>query len=193
VLKGVASARDRKETVERLLHQVNLWNVRKKALAGFSGGMRQRFGIAQALIGNPELIIVDEPTAGLDPEERNRFLNLLAEIGENVVVILSTHIVEDVSDLCPRMAVIAGGRIQLEGAPIELIRSTRGRIWMKVIERAELETYRERYELISTRLFAGRTVIHVLSDSDPGDGFASVEGGLEDVYFSTLAQSRRAA
>ncbi|HEU0098151.1 MAG TPA: ABC transporter ATP-binding protein [Allosphingosinicella sp.] len=193
VLKGIATAGARKQTVEALLHQVNLWDVRKKALAGFSGGMRQRFGIAQALIGNPELIIVDEPTAGLDPEERNRFLNLLAEIGENVVVILSTHIVEDVSDLCPRMAVLANGRIQLEGAPLDLIRATKGRIWMKVIERGELERYREKYELISTRLFAGRTVIHVLSDSDPGDGFASVEGGLEDVYFSTLAQSRRAA
>jgi ABC-type multidrug transport system ATPase subunit len=193
VLKGIASAPARKATVEALLHQVNLWDVRKKALAGFSGGMRQRFGIAQALIGNPELIIVDEPTAGLDPEERNRFLNLLAEIGENVVVILSTHIVEDVSDLCPRMAVLAGGRIQLEGAPLELIRSTKGRIWMKVIERGELEACREKYELISTRLFAGRTVIHILSDQDPGNGFESVEGGLEDVYFTTLAQSRRAA
>jgi ABC-2 type transport system ATP-binding protein len=193
VLKGVSRSGDRKATVERLLHQVNLWDVRKKALAGFSGGMRQRFGIAQALIGNPELIIVDEPTAGLDPEERNRFLNLLAEIGENVVVILSTHIVEDVSDLCPRMAVLANGRIQLEGAPLELIRSTHGRIWMKVIERGEIDAFRQKYELISTRLFAGRTVIHILADSDPGDGFASVEGGLEDVYFSTLAQSRRAA
>jgi ABC-type multidrug transport system ATPase subunit len=193
VLKGIASAGARKATVEALLHQVNLWDVRKKALAGFSGGMRQRFGIAQALIGNPELIIVDEPTAGLDPEERNRFLNLLAEIGEQVVVILSTHIVEDVSDLCPRMAVLAGGRIQLEGAPLELIRSTRGRIWMKAIERGDIERYRETYDLISTRLFAGRTVIHILSDSDPGDGFESVEGGLEDVYFTTLAQSRRAA
>jgi ABC-type multidrug transport system ATPase subunit len=155
--------------------------------------MRQRFGIAQALIGNPELIIVDEPTAGLDPEERNRFLNLLAEIGENVVVILSTHIVDDVSDLCPRMAVLAGGRIQLEGAPLELIGSTRGRIWMKVIERGELDRYRETHEVISTRLFAGRTVVHVLSETDPGDGFTAVDGGLEDVYFSTLAQSRRAA
>ena len=193
VLKGIASASDRKATVEGLLHQVNLWSVRNKALAGFSGGMRQRFGIAQALIGNPELIIVDEPTAGLDPEERNRFLNLLAEIGENVVVILSTHIVEDVSDLCPRMAVLAGGRIQLEGAPLELIQRTKGKIWMKVIDRGELDAYRERYELISTRLFAGRTVVHILSDSDPGDGFVAVEGGLEDVYFSTLAQSRRAA
>jgi ABC-type multidrug transport system ATPase subunit len=193
VLKGIGSASDRKATVERLLHQVNLWPVRKKALAGFSGGMRQRFGIAQALIGNPELIIVDEPTAGLDPEERNRFLNLLAEIGENVVVILSTHIVEDVSDLCPRMAVLAGGRIQLEGAPLELIRATSGRIWMRVIDRAEIDHYRSEYRVISTRLFAGRTVIHVLADADPGNGFAAVEGGLEDVYFSTLAQSRLAA
>ena len=193
VLKGIASAADRKTTVETLLHQTNLWSVRKKALAGFSGGMRQRFGIAQALIGNPGLIIVDEPTAGLDPEERNRFLNLLAEIGENVVVILSTHIVGDVSDLCPRMAVLVDGRIRLEGAPLELIRATRGRIWTKTIDRDALPRYRERYEILSTRLFAGRTILHVLSDHDPGDGFAPAEAGLEDVYFSTLAQARRAA
>ena len=192
-LKGIASAADRRTTVETLLHQVNLWPVRKKALAGFSGGMRQRFGIAQALIGNPQLIIVDEPTAGLDPEERNRFLNLLAEIGENVVVILSTHIVEDVADLCPRMAVLALGRIQLEGAPLELIDATRGRIWKKLIERAQLDEIQERYQLISTRLLSGRTLVHVLSDTDPGDGFAAVQGDLEDVYFSTLAQVRRAA
>lgn len=128
VLKGVASARERKQTVETLLNQTNLWNVRKKAIAGFSGGMRQRFGIAQALIGNPKLIIVDEPTAGLDPEERNRFLNLLAEIGDNVAIILSTHIVDDVADLCPRMAVLAGGKIQLEGAPLELIERSRGTV-----------------------------------------------------------------
>ena len=193
VLKGVASPADRKTTVETLLHQVNLWSVRKKMLSGFSGGMRQRFGIAQALIGNPELIIVDEPTAGLDPEERNRFLNLLAEIGENVVVILSTHIVEDVSDLCHRMAVLADGRVQVEGAPQELIHSTRGRIWMKVIDRGELARYREQYEILSTRLFAGRTVVHIVSDGDPGNGFAAANAGLQDVYFSTLAQSRRAA
>jgi ABC-type multidrug transport system ATPase subunit len=193
VLKGVASPADRKATVESLLHQVNLWDVRRKALAGFSGGMRQRFGIAQALIGNPELIIVDEPTAGLDPEERNRFLNLLAEIGEHVVVILSTHIVEDVSDLCPRMAVLADGRVRLEGAPLDLIRDTRGRVWMKAIERSALPRYRERYEIISTRLFAGRTILHVLSDADPGDGFAAADAGLEDVYFSTLLRARRAA
>jgi ABC-2 type transport system ATP-binding protein len=193
VLKGVASPADRKTTVETLLHQVNLWSVRKKMLSGFSGGMRQRFGIAQALIGNPELIIVDEPTAGLDPEERNRFLNLLAEIGESVVVILSTHIVEDVSDLCHRMAVLADGRVQVEGAPQELIHSTRGRIWMKVVDRGELAQVREQYEVLSTRLFAGRTVVHVLSDRDPGNGFTSVDAGLQDVYFSTLAESRRAA
>ena len=193
VLKGVASAADRRITVETLLTQTNLWSVRKKALSGFSGGMRQRFGIAQALIGNPALIIVDEPTAGLDPEERNRFLNLLAEIGENVVVILSTHIVEDVSDLCPRMAVLADGRVRLEGAPQELIDRTRGRIWMKVIDRSELSSVREQHEVLSTRLFAGRTIVHVLSDTDPGNGFALVDAGLEDVYFSTLALARRAA
>ena len=193
VLKGIANPAERRTTVESLLNQVNLWDVRRKALAGFSGGMRQRFGIAQALIGNPELIIVDEPTAGLDPEERNRFHNLLAEIGENVVVILSTHIVEDVADLCQRMAVLARGRVLLEGAPLELIRATRGRIWRKTIARDELAAHRERYELISTRLFAGRTSIHVLADNDPGDGFEPVQGDLADVYFSTLAQSRRAA
>ena len=191
VLKGVASARERKDTVETLLAQTNLWNVRKKAIAGFSGGMRQRFGIAQALIGNPQLIIVDEPTAGLDPEERNRFLNLLAEIGENVVVILSTHIVEDVSDLCPNMAVIVEGEIKLEGAPRNLIEKAKGTVWAKIIERSELEACREQYEVISTRLFAGNTIVHVLSESDPGDGFTSVDGGLEDVYFSTLAHTRR--
>jgi ABC-type multidrug transport system ATPase subunit len=193
VLKGIASKADRKTTVETLLNQTNLWNVRKKALAGYSGGMRQRFGIAQALIGNPALIIVDEPTAGLDPEERNRFLNLLAEIGENVVVILSTHIVEDVSDLCTQMAVMADGRVQLEGVPLDLIRATRGQIWSKTIERSVLPGYQEKYEIISTRLFAGQTILHILSDSDPGDGFAPADAGLQDVYFSTLARARRAA
>ena len=193
ILKGIGNARERKETVEALLNQVNLWAVRKKALAGFSGGMRQRFGIAQALIGNPQLIIVDEPTAGLDPEERNRFLNLLAEIGENVVVILSTHIVEDVADLCPAMAVLAGGKIQLEGSPAELVEQMRGRIWKKTIHKTELPAYQAAHKVISTRLFAGRTVIHVLSDGLPGEGFEPVNGGLEDVYFSTLNASRAAA
>jgi len=193
VLKGIADAKARRETVEHLLSQVNLWGVRKKAIAGFSGGMRQRFGIAQALIGDPRLIIVDEPTAGLDPEERNRFLNLLAEIGENVVVILSTHIVEDVSDLCPSMAIICDGRIVSEGAPADLIAKLKGRIWKKIIEKSELEAVKARYKVISTRLLAGRTVIHILSDDNPGDGFLPVEGGLEDVYFSTLSTTRRAA
>jgi ABC-2 type transport system ATP-binding protein len=193
VLKGIANAKDRKETVEHLLNQVNLWNVRKKAIAGFSGGMRQRFGIAQALIGDPRLIIVDEPTAGLDPEERNRFLNLLAEIGENVVVILSTHIVEDVSDLCPAMAIICDGRIVSEGAPVDLVAKLKGRIWKKIIDKSELEGAKARYKVISTRLLAGRTVIHILSEDNPGDGFTPVEGGLEDVYFSTLSTTRRAA
>jgi len=167
--------------------------VRKKALAGFSGGMRQRFGIAQALIGDPRLIIVDEPTAGLDPEERNRFLNLLAEIGENVVVILSTHIVEDVSDLCPAMAIICDGRIVKQGAPNDLVVQLAGRVWRKTIDKAELEAAKAQYQVISTRLLGGRTVIHILADSDPGDGFTAVEGGLEDVYFSTLSTTRRAA
>ncbi len=193
VLKGVTGARARRETVEALLNQVNLWSVRKKAIAGFSGGMRQRFGIAQALIGRPALLIVDEPTAGLDPEERNRFLNLLSEVGEQIVVILSTHIVEDVSDLCPRMAIIAAGRIVGAGAPDELKQQLKGRIWKKTVAKADLESYRQKYTVISTRLVAGSTVIHVLADSDPGDGFSPVEAGLEDVYFSTLSQSRKAA
>ncbi|MBX3478281.1 MAG: ABC transporter ATP-binding protein [Brevundimonas sp.] len=192
VLKGIAGGKERKETVEGLLHQVNLWPVRKKALAGFSGGMRQRFGIAQALIGNPRLIIVDEPTAGLDPQERIRFLNLLAEIGENVVVILSTHIVEDVGDLCPRMAVLADGKIRLEGAPLDLLQQMKGRVWQKTIAKEDRAEYEARYQVLTTRLFAGRTVIHVLADQRP-DGFEPAPGGLEDLYFSTLAASKQAA
>src|SRR5512146_3145657 len=185
VLKGITGSGERRSVVESLLQQTNLWAVRNKSIAGFSGGMRQRFGIAQALIGSPELIIVDEPTAGLDPEERNRFLNLLAGIGDNVVVILSTHIVADVADLCPRMAVLANGRLQLEGKPTELIASTRGKVWKKTIGHAEVEDYQSKYEVISTRMFAGQTIIHVLADTRP-EGFEPGEGGLEDVYFSTL-------
>ena len=192
VLKGIGDAKERRAVVEHLLNQTNLWAVRGKAIAGFSGGMRQRFGIAQALIGDPELIIVDEPTAGLDPEERNRFLNLLAGIGENVVVILSTHIVDDVADLCPRMAVLAQGRVQLEGAPRELIRSTAGRVWQRTIPHTRLAEMQATHEVISHRFFAGEIVVHVLADSQP-EGFAPVAGGLEDVYFATLAQTRRAA
>ncbi|MFO0541123.1 MAG: ABC transporter ATP-binding protein [Phenylobacterium sp.] len=193
VLKGLTSKVERRETVEALLNQVNLWAVRKKAVAGFSGGMRQRFGIAQALIGQPQLIIVDEPTAGLDPEERNRFLNLLAEIGEKVVVILSTHIVEDVADLCPRMAVLAGGRLLREGAPSSLVKELEGRVWRKVVDKAELKGLAGIAPVISTRLSAGKTVAHLLSDASPGPGFETVQGGLEDVYFAALHASRQAA
>ncbi len=191
VLKGIAGRRERKATVEGLLSQVNLWEHRSKSLAGFSGGMRQRFGIAQALIGAPSLIIVDEPTAGLDPEERNRFLNLLAEIGENVVVLLSTHIVEDVSDLCPSMAIICDGRIVGQGAPATMIEALAGRIWMKRVDKAELYALRASHQVISSRMFAGRTVVHVLADADPGPGFTQATGDLEDVYFSTLSQAPR--
>jgi ABC-2 type transport system ATP-binding protein len=193
VLKGIGSAGQRKDTVETLLNQVNLWNVRKKAVAGFSGGMRQRFGIAQALIGSPQLIIVDEPTAGLDPEERNRFSNLLSEIGENVVVILSTHIVDDVADLCSRMAIINEGRIVQTGAPAELVRVLHGRVWRRAVDKAALADYQSRLDVISTRLRGGETVIHVVADARPEAGFEPVEGELEDLYFATLTENRRSA
>jgi ABC-2 type transport system ATP-binding protein len=193
VLKGIADRGERRDTVETLLAQVNLWEVRKKAVAGFSGGMRQRFGVAQALIGQPQLIIVDEPTAGLDPEERNRFNNLLAAIGEQVVVILSTHIVEDVADLCPRMAIISSGRIVQTGAPQDLTRSLQGRVWRRAIESGQLAGYQAEMEVISNRLRGGQTVIHVLADAAPAAGFEPVEGELEDFYFATLSQSRRQA
>jgi ABC-type multidrug transport system ATPase subunit len=155
--------------------------------------MRQRFGIAQALIGNPRLIIVDEPTAGLDPEERNRFNNLLADIGRNVVVILSTHIVDDVTDLCSRMAIIAGGRIVREGVPHDLIADLAGRVWRRTIDRADLDAVRAEHAVISTRLSEGRTVVHVVADASPGAGFERVNGTLEDVYFATLTNERRRA
>lgn len=189
VLKGISDGRERKATVEALLHQVNLWDHRRKALSGFSGGMRQRFGIAQALIGSPRLIIVDEPTAGLDPEERNRFLNLLAEIGENVVILLSTHIVADVADLCPAMAIISGGRIVLQGSPLALMEALKGRIWKKSFAQGEVAAARAEHRVISSRLFSGRTVVHVLADASPGQGFEPAAEGLEDVYFSTLARA----
>jgi len=193
VLKGIARSVERRETVEGLLRQVNLWDVRRKALSGFSGGMRQRFGIAQALIGKPSLIIVDEPTAGLDPEERNRFLNLLAEIGEQVVVILSTHIVEDVSDLCPSMAIIGKGKIIGQGVPADLIRSLDGRVWTKTVGADQVAAHQQEFNVISTRMFAGRTILHVLADTAPGEGFEPVSGDLEDFYFSTLAATRKPA
>jgi ABC-2 type transport system ATP-binding protein len=186
VLKGVTRRGERRDLVAALLKQVNLWEVRKRKLGGFSGGMRQRFGIAQALIGDPKLVIVDEPTAGLDPEERQRFLNLLAEIGERVVVILSTHIVEDVTELCPRMAIIAEGQVRLTGEPHESIRSLEGRVWRRAIDKAALPQYRERMAVLSTRLSGGTTLIHVLADDRPEPGFESVAADLEDVYFGQL-------
>ena len=193
VLKGYTQRGERRDAVERLLRQVNLWDARRKAIAGFSGGMRQRFGIAQALLGNPRLMIVDEPTAGLDPEERNRFLNLLAEVGENVVIILSTHIVEDVAELCPRMAILAGGRIVADGVPAALVDALQGRVWRKVVAREELEALRTTQQVIAMRLLAGRTVLHVLSDVAPGEGFALASAGREDLYFATLSRQRNAA
>lgn len=193
VLKGLVRAGERREVVHALLQMTNLWEVRKQKLGTFSGGMRQRFGIAQALIGDPELIIVDEPTAGLDPEERQRFLNLLAEIGENVVVILSTHIVEDVRELCSRMAIISEGRLLLTGDPRSIIAELAGRIWQKTVDKHEVAACREALAVISTRLFAGRTIVHVYSDERPDDGFEPVETDLADVYFSTLRGVRAEA
>lgn len=186
VLKGITARGPRQELVQTLLRQVNLWDVRKRRLGTFSGGMRQRFGIAQALIGEPRLVIVDEPTAGLDPEERNRFLNLLAEIGERCVVILSTHIVEDVTDLCPRMAILGQGQVLLAGEPLEAIASLEGRVWRRTIDKSELDGYRARLTILSTRLLAGRTQIHVLAEHSPGEGFVAVAPDLEDVYFGRL-------
>lgn len=186
VLKGITNARERKEVVQALLHQTNLYKLRKKYLGSFSGGMKQRFGIAQALLGQPKLIIVDEPTAGLDPTERNRFLNLLSEIGENVIVILSTHIVEDVSDLCSNMAIISQGEVILQGQPQKLVEELQGKIWKKVIVKAELPEYRKNYNVISTRLFAGQTIIHVFAEDNPRDSFQPVDADLEDLYFSRL-------
>jgi ABC-2 type transport system ATP-binding protein len=186
LLKGFADSRDRKERVEAMLRRCNLYDVRKKALAGFSGGMRQRFGIAQALIGNPQLLIVDEPTAGLDPGERNRFYNLLAEVGEQVIVILSTHIVEDVTDLCSNMAIIHEGRVLFEGTPENAVAGLRGRVWQCFIAKAELPDYEQRFRVISNRLAGGRPFLHVLSEEPPGDGFAEGTPDLEDVFFTRI-------
>jgi len=187
LLKGVAGRGDRKEVVEALLRQTNLWEVRKQNLGGYSSGMRQRFGVAVALLGNPKLMIVDEPTAGLDPAERVRFLNLLSELGENSVVLLSTHIVEDVSELCTRMAIIDRGEILLEAEPLRAVEDLRGRIWRRVISKEELPALEREQAVISTKLLAGRTVGYVFNDTVPGAGFEPSEPDLEDVYFSTMA------
>ncbi len=186
VLKGITNTKTRKEQVTALLQQVNLYQHRKKAVHTFSGGMRQRFGIAQALLGNPQIIIVDEPTAGLDPEESNRFLNLLSEIGENVIVILSTHIVEDVRNLCPKMAILSNGKIISQGNPTKLVKSIEGKIWSKIIAKKDLEAFKKAFNVISTKLVAGETQIRVLSDRKPEEGFESIAPNLEDYYFTTL-------
>jgi ABC-2 type transport system ATP-binding protein len=192
ILKGITDTRSRREAVHRLLRMTNLYEVRKRKLGTFSGGMRQRFGIAQALLGDPRLIIVDEPTAGLDPEERNRFLNLLGEIGESIVVILSTHIVADVAELCPRMAIMSEGVVLLSGDPRSVIAGLQGKIWQKMIDKNELESYKREHKVISTRWFGGRVVIHAQSEGIPGEGFQPVEADLEDVYFSTLKNHQAA-
>ena len=192
VMKGITSSGERKEMVDALLQQTNLWDVRKKSLSTFSGGMKQRFGIAQALLGNPRLIIVDEPTAGLDPAERNRFLNLLSSLGSDRTVILSTHIVDDVRQLCPRMAIIASGELLLEGAPSETLAALKGKIWSKVVATdAEVNAIESRLHVISTHLVGGQHEIRVHSDTPPGDGFSSVDSDLEDVYFLNLSQQAK--
>jgi ABC-type multidrug transport system ATPase subunit len=185
-LKGISNKGERKELVESLLNKTNLWDVRNKNLGTYSGGMKQRFGIAQALIGDPKLIIVDEPTAGLDPAERNRFHNLLCEIGENTIVILSTHIVDDISNLCNNMAIICLGEVVVKGNPNDLTKEVKGRIWTKAIEKAELVNYQSDLQVISTYLKAGKTIIHVLSDNQPDASFEAVAANLEDVYFAEI-------
>ncbi len=192
VLKGLTAKAQRQEEVEALLHQTNLWDARKRKLGSYSGGMRQRFGIAQALLGAPKLVIVDEPTAGLDPDERNRFLNLLAEIGEQVVVILSTHIVEDVTDLCPRMAMIVKGEVLLQGEPQAAIDMLKSKVWRKRVSKAALAEYQQRFNVLSSRLVGGEPQISVHADSQPEEGFVQVEADLEDVYFLKIRASQTA-
>jgi len=185
-LKGISGVKERKAVISGLLQKVHLYEHRKKRLGGYSGGMRQRFGIAQALLGDPDLIIVDEPTAGLDPKERNHFHNLLSEIGENKIVILSTHIVEDVSELCQEMAIIHRGEVLMQGNPLEAIAAINGKIWKKLIDKSESGAYTEKYKVISTKLQAGRQQIHVYSEEMPEDGFTAKDANLEDVYFTTI-------
>jgi len=192
IMKGISNKTERNQMVDALLNQTNLWAARKKSLSTYSGGMKQRFGIAQALLANPKLIIVDEPTAGLDPAERNRFLNLLSSIGSNVTVILSTHIVEDVRELCPRMAIIAAGEVLLEGAPAQALEGLNGRIFSKVVSTDdELRALEASYDVISTHLVGGLHEVRIFSDTNPGEGFKPVESGLEDVYFLSLARQAK--
>ncbi|WP_299133929.1 ABC transporter ATP-binding protein [uncultured Tenacibaculum sp.] len=186
VLKGITNKSERKELVKALLHKTNLYDVRKQNLKGYSGGMKQRFGIAQALLNNPKLLIVDEPTAGLDPLERNRFYNVLSELGEHTVVILSTHIVDDVKELCTNMAIINQGKVCLKGQPLEILESLKDKVYKKTIEKEELKIYKENYKVISEKLFLGKPTIHILSDKNPGGGFSLTNAELEDVYFSKI-------
>ncbi|QHT71525.1 ABC transporter ATP-binding protein [Rhodocytophaga rosea] len=186
VLKGITNRASRREVIEALLKQTNLWEKRRQKLGGFSGGMKQRFGVAVALLGNPKLMIVDEPTAGLDPAERVRFLNLLSELGENSVVLLSTHIVEDVSELCTRMAIINKGQILLETEPLKAVEGLQGMIWRRIVEKSMLPELVREHKIISTKLLSGRTVVHIYSEENPGNGFELVAPDLEDVYFSTM-------
>jgi ABC-type multidrug transport system ATPase subunit len=186
VLKGITNKKERKEVVNALLHKTNLFYVRKQNLSGYSGGMKQRFGIAQALLNNPKLLIVDEPTAGLDPVERNRFYNVLSELGANTIVILSTHIVEDVKELCTNMAIINQGQVLIKGNPLKIIEELEGKVYQKTITKPQLECYKEDYQVISEKLFLGKPIIHILSDVNPGNGFSHVNADLEDVYFSQI-------
>jgi ABC-2 type transport system ATP-binding protein len=189
ILKGITHKGERKEIVDALLQQTNLYEARKRNVSDYSGGMRQRFGIAQALLGNPKLVIVDEPTAGLDPMERNRFHNLLSEIGEQIIVILSTHIVDDVKNLCRRMVVMNKGTIMLEGTPAEALETVRGKIWRKAIDKAALNEYKSRFQVISSYMSDSQLLIHVYADAMPEYGFELIEAGLEDVYFSTITKN----
>ena len=186
VMKGIIDSKQRKEVVESLLHQTNLWEAKDQKLGTYSGGMKQRFGIAQALIGDPKLIIVDEPTAGLDPMERNRFHNLLSEIGENVIVILSTHIVDDVSDLCNNMAIILNGEVHLVGEPIQLIKKLDQKVWKGLIEKSELVEIEKENDVISSRLYLGKVQVRIFSESPMQNGFESVSPEIEDLYFATI-------
>ena len=186
VLKGITNSGERKELVKYLLDKVNLYDKRNKSVKAFSGGMKQRIGIAQALIGTPKLIIVDEPTAGLDPGERNRFYNLLADVGKDVIVILSTHIVDDVRELCTKMAIMNMGEIVFQGAPQTAIEDLSGKVYQKIVEREELEEYAKNYSIISNKMVGGKPLIHVFSETDPSNGFRLIQANLEDVFFSKI-------
>ncbi len=186
VLKGLTKKNERNDMVNALLHKTNLYDVRKQNLGGFSGGMKQRFGIAQALLNNPRLLIVDEPTAGLDPKERNRFYNLLSEIAENTIVIFSTHIVDDIKELCTQMAIMNKGKVVLTGNPLQLMEKLHGRVYQKTIERRALDAYKKQYTVINDKLFLGKPIIHIVSDTVPNDGFVPIDASLEDVYFTQI-------